>query len=212
MYASARLEVVQHEAVHAYCYQTFGRIGPVWYSEGMAEMGHFWKEGDAAVRAEHREIKFLHENPPQSLAATLSPTQVTGDCWQNYASRWALCHFLASNPNYSHQFRQLGRGILAGKDVSFEQTYAATPRELFFEYLFFLQQISRGYRVDLCAWDWNKKFTCLRPGQTQTVTVAAGRGWQPAGLSRPRGDAVRVRCRGHLADRGKARGRRYRWR
>jgi hypothetical protein len=54
---------------------------------------------------------------------------------------------------------------------------------LFFEYIFFLQQISRGYRVDLCAWDWKRKFTCLQPGQTQRVTVAAGRGWQPAGLT-----------------------------
>ena len=183
VYASARLEVVQHEVVHAYCHQTFGRIGPVWYSEGMAEMGHYWKEGDTAVHADPREIEFLHNNPPQSLAAVLSPAQVTGDCWQNYASRWALCHFLFSNPNYSHQFRQLGRGLLAGKDVSFEQTYASMTRELFFEYLFFLQHISPGYRVDLCAWNWKKKFTGLQPGRIQKVVIAAGRGWQPTGLS-----------------------------
>ena len=183
VYASARLEVVQHEVVHAYCHQTFGRIGPVWYSEGMAEMGHYWKEGDTAVHADPREIEFLRNNPPKSLAEPLSPAQVTGDCWQNYASRWALCHFLVSNPNYSHQFRQLGRGLLAGKDVSFEQTYAATTRQLFFEYLFFLQHISRGYRVDLCAWDWKKKFAGLQPGRTQTVAIAAGRGWQPTGLT-----------------------------
>ncbi len=180
---SAQFEVLQHEVVHAYCHQTFGRIGPVWYSEGMAEMGRFWKEGDAAIRAEAREIEFLRDNPPKSLAETLSPAQVTGDCWQNYASRWALCHFLASNPNYSHQFRQLGRGLLAGKDVSFEQTYAAMARQLFFEYLFFLQHISRGYRVDLCAWDWKRKSACLQPRQIQKVTIAAGRGWQPAGLT-----------------------------
>lgn len=183
MYASARFEVVQHEVVHAYCHQTFGHIGPVWYSEGMAEMGHFWKEGDTAVRADPREIEFLHNHPPKSLAEPLSSAQVTGDCWQNYASRWALCHFLASNPNYSHQFRKFGRGLLAGKDVSFEQTYADTTRQLFFEYLFFLEHIGQGYRVDLCAWDWKKKFACLQPGRTQRVTVAAGRGWQPAGLT-----------------------------
>ncbi len=183
VYAAARLEVVQHEVVHAYCHQTFGRIGPVWYSEGMAEMGHYWKEGDTAVHADPREIEFLRNNPPQSLANILSPAQVTGDCWQNYASRWALCHFLFSNPNYSHQFRQLGRGFLAGKDVSFERTYAPMTRELFFEYLFFLQHISPGYRVDLCAWNWKKKFAGLQPGQIQKVAIAAGRGWQPTGLS-----------------------------
>jgi hypothetical protein len=183
VYASARLEVVQHELVHAYCYQTFSRIGPVWYSEGMAEIGHFWKGKDTAVHADSREIEFLRNNPPQSLAEPLSPGQVTGDGWRNYASRWSLCHFLDSNPNYSQQFRQLGRGLLAGKDVSFEQTYAATTQQLFFEYLFFLEHISQGYRVDLCAWNWKKKFTSLQPGQTQSVIIAAGRGWQPTGLT-----------------------------
>ena len=65
VYASARSEVVRHEAVHAYCHQTFGRIGPVWYSEGMAEMGHYWKEGDSAVRAGRREIEFLPRQPAE---------------------------------------------------------------------------------------------------------------------------------------------------
>jgi hypothetical protein len=181
--ASARSEVIQHEVVHAYCHQTFGRIGPVWYSEGMAEMGHYWKEGDRAVHADSREIEFLHNNLPTSLADILSPAQVTGDCWQNYASRWALCHFLSSNPNYSRQFRQLGRGLLAGRDVNFERTYAPVSRELFFEYRFFLEHISRGYRVELCTWNWKKNFAGLKSGQLQKVVIAAGRGWQPTGLT-----------------------------
>ena len=139
-------------------------------------------------------------------------SQVSGDSWQNYASRWALCHFLVHDPNYSPQFLSLGRGILAGKDISFDQTYGATARELWFEYLLFLQHIDRGYRVDLCAWDWNKKFACLRPGRTLTATIRAGRGWQPTGLTVSPGDAVRIRRHGQLADRGRAQGRRCQWR
>jgi hypothetical protein len=169
--------------VHAYCHQTFGRAGPVWYSEGMAEMGHYWKAGDAGVHADAREIEFLRNNPPTSLAAVLSPAQVTGDCWQNYASRWALCHFLCCNPNYSRQFRQLGQGLLAGKDVSFAKTFAPVARELFFEYLFFLRHMSPGYRVDLCAWNWKKRFSGLDPRRAQKAVIAAGRGWQPSGVS-----------------------------
>jgi hypothetical protein len=183
IYASARREVVRHEAVHAYCHQTFGQVGPIWYSEGMAEMGHYWKEGDSAVRAGRREVRFLRDNPPKSLVATLSLAQVSGDSWQNYASRWALCHFLVHDPNYAPQFLSMGRGFLAGKDISFNQTYAATARELWFEYLLFLQHIDRGYRVDLCAWDWSKKFACLQPGRTMTAIIRAGRGWQPTGLT-----------------------------
>jgi hypothetical protein len=183
VYASAWLGAIQHEVVHAYCYQTFGRIGPVWYSEGMAEMGHYWQAGDSAVHADSREIEFLRGNPPTSLAEIMSPSHVTGDGWQNYALRWALCHFLFSNPNYSRQFRQFGRGLLAGRDVSFERTYASTTQELFFEYLLFLQHISQGYRVDLCAWDWKRRFTCLQPGLDRKVAIAAGHGWQPTGLT-----------------------------
>jgi hypothetical protein len=197
VYALARLEVVQHELIHAYCHQTFSRIGPVWYSEGMAEMGRFWLEGNDTVRANAREIDFLRNNPPQSLAELLSPLQATGDCWQNYASRWALSHFLFYNPNYSDQFRRLGRGMLGGKDVSFEQTYAAVNRQLFFEYLFFLQHISPGYRVDLCAWDWRKKFACLLPGRAQKVTICAGRGWQPAGLTVRTGNRYKYLAEGN---------------
>ena len=183
VYASARAEVVRHEAVHAYCHHTFGRVGPIWYSEGMAEMGHYWRVGDSAVRVEPREMQFLRENLPKSLAATLSSEQVSGDSWQNYVSRWALCHFLVHDPNYSPQFLVLGRQILAGKEVSFDQTYHATARELWFEYLFFLRRIGLGYRVDLCAWDWSKKFDGLRPGRVVTATIRAGRGWQPTGLT-----------------------------
>jgi hypothetical protein len=192
IYASARPEVVRHEAVHAYCHQSFGFIGPIWYSEGMAEIGHYWKEGETAVRAEQRETRFLHDNPPKSLAATLSRAQVSGDSWQNYASRWALCHFLVHDPNYAPRFLEMGRGFLAGKDVNFDETYGASARELWFEYLFFLEHIDQGYRVDLCAWDWNKKFAPLGAGRTLTATIRAGRGWQPTGLTASSG--TRYEC------------------
>ncbi len=109
---------------------------------------------------------------------------------QNYASRWALCHFLVYNPNYAQQFLLLGRGFLAGKDVNFEQTFGGVSRQLFFEYLFFLEHIGPGYRVDLCGWDWKKKFSSLPPGQSVTAAVVAGRGWQPSRPDGPAGDVI----------------------
>lgn len=183
VYADARPEVVQHEVVHAYCHHAFGRLGPVWYSEGMAELARYWIEGDTAVRADAREINYLRENPPKKLAEALSPDQTSGDSWQNYASRWALCHFLAHAPGYSSRFQSLGRGLLTGQDAVFEQTYGTMARELSFEYLFFLEHIAPGCRVDLYAWEWNKKFAPLRTGRVMSTTIAAGLGWQPSGLT-----------------------------
>lgn len=183
VYACDRSEVVHHEVVHAYCHQTFGRLGPTWYSEGMAELAHYWKNGDPAVHACDREIDFLRGRPPKSLAEVLSASDVSGDGWQNYSSRWALCHLLANNPNYAPQFRQLGIGLLSGKKASFDEVYGPKRRELAFEYRFFLERIDEGYRVDLCAWDWKKCSALLQASQPITATVLAARGWQPAGLA-----------------------------
>ena len=203
-------EVVQHEAVHAYCHQTFGRIGPVWYSEGMAEMGHYWKEGDSAVHAEPREIEFLHDNPPKSLAETLSPAQVTGDSLAELRLALGAVPFPGPQPQLLAAVPGAGPGIPGGQGRQLRPDLRARrPEQLWFEYLFFLQHIGRGYRVDLCAWDWKKKFACLRPGRIRWPSrSAAGRGWQPTGLTVSPGTHVRIPRRGQLADRGEARGRR----
>ncbi len=37
VYADAKPGTVEHEIIHAYCYQTFGEAGPDWYKEGMAQ-------------------------------------------------------------------------------------------------------------------------------------------------------------------------------
>jgi hypothetical protein len=183
VYADHRPEVIQHEVVHAYCHQTFGRIGPVWYSEGMAEMGHYWLEGSTAVHADAREIDYLRVSPPKTLAETLSPQQASGDSWQNYASRWAFCHFMANAPNYSSHFQAFGRDLLNGRQTSFQQRYGRVAHQLSFEYLFFLDHISPNYCVRRTAWQWKKEFATLRTGGALSAKVAAGRGWQPSGLT-----------------------------
>src|SRR5690606_30887307 len=150
VYAGARRGTPQHEAVHAYCSQSFGTTGPVWYSEGMAEMGCYWRENDPAVNCDEVIVRYIRGSEPKSLNEIVNGNETTGDSWQNYAWRWALCHLLANNKNYADRFRPLGLGLLTKQDVSFEQTYGAMAQEIAFEYRFFLQHLERGYRVDLC--------------------------------------------------------------
>ena len=189
VYASADRNTPQHEAVHAYCGQTFGRTGPVWYSEGMAEMGAYWKKGESAVNCEPEIVKYLRSAEPKSLNSIVNDEEFTGDSWQNYAWRWALCHLLANNPNYSDRFRPLGLAILTDQPVTFEQVYGPMATEICFEYLFFLKHFDIGYRADLCAFDWKKKFKPLRTG-TITTTVAANKGWQATGIEIAQGDQL----------------------
>ncbi len=191
VYAVAELGTPQHEAVHAYCGQAFGHTGPLWYAEGMAEMGQYWREGDASVRCPAHVVNYIRTSPPKPLDEILAEdggrpgrgatAPRTGDSWQNYAWRWALCHLLANNGNYADRFRPLGLGLLTGQTITFADTYGAMRNEVEFEYRFFLRHLEQGYRVDLCSWDWNRKFR--EPSGTNGVPsrISANRGWQPSG-------------------------------
>ena len=196
VYATAEGGVAQHEAVHAYCAQNFGTTGPTWYSEGMAEMGQYWKKGELAVAVHDYVVEHIRTSEPKSLNEIVNSNDRTGDSWQNYAWRWALCHLLATNPNYAANFRPLGLGILNQKPVSFEQAYGQVADHISFEYLFFLQRLCNGYRVDLCAWDLKRKFTALPPGTSRTVQVAAGKGYQPTGVLVKADDRLEVAATG----------------
>ncbi|MGC3970141.1 MAG: hypothetical protein QM775_23280 [Pirellulales bacterium] len=176
--------------------QNFGTTGPTWYSEGMAEMGQYWRKGSLDVQVHEYVVKHIRESEPKSLNAIVNSNETTGDSWENYAWRWALCHLLASNPNYAQNFRPLGLGILNQKPVSFEQAYGHMANEISFEYLFFLQRLCNGFRNDLCAWDWKRKFTALPPGNARTFPVLAARGFQPTGILVRSGQSYDVACTG----------------
>ncbi len=189
VYATARDSTPQHEIVHAYCGQTFGGTGPLWYSEGMAELGQFWQEGQRGVQVKQHMVDYLH-----SLAA-LSAQEIvaddaadgeakagaqTGDSWQAYARRWALCHLLVNNENYAGRFRALGLNYLSGAKPRFEQVFAGQLDEIDFELREFTAHVEQGYRADLCRWDWQRKFQDAAKTQT-SARILAQRGWQPSG-------------------------------
>jgi hypothetical protein len=183
VYAIADRGTPQHEAVHAYCGQAFGRSGPLWYSEGMAEMGQYWRANDSSVNIHPGVLRYLQQSAPKSLNEIVNAREITGDSWQNYAWRWALCHLLANNTNYASRFRPLGLAILTNQaDASFEQTYGDMAQEISFEYRQFLQHVDNGLRADLSSWDWKAKFKVVKSGTVTQARVEAAKGWQPSRL------------------------------
>ncbi len=182
-YCGADHGTPQHEAVHAYCAQTFGTTGPVWYSEGMAEMGQYFRDGDNRDVQIHPGVAeyLLTEGRKniKSLNGIVNNREQTGDSWQNYAWRWALCHLLANNPNYASRFRPLGLDILTTQNLTFEKTYGDQADRISFEYKFFIAHMCNGFRCDLAAFDWSKKFLAVQGAVARNVTVLAERGWQP---------------------------------
>jgi hypothetical protein len=179
VFASSKYGTPQHEAVHAYCYQTFGRTGPTWYAEGMAEIGNYWVDGDATVNAPAYVISYLKSEGRKTCDQITDDQWGTGDGWRNYAWRWALCHFLVNNPNYSERFRVLGISFLSGRPASFERTYAAKMNELEFEFKFFVDHLQQGFHVGHCAWDWTARYRTPDRGRVIPSQIRADRGWQP---------------------------------
>jgi hypothetical protein len=183
VYAVADHGTPQHEAVHAYCNHAFGGTGPVWYAEGMAEVGNYWVEGDKGVSAPQPVLNYLKRTPTKSLDAIVNnPLETTGDSWQNYAWRWALCHLLGHSENYSRRFKPLGLQLLNRARTDFWQVYGSQAEEIEFEYRLFLETIVSGYRVDLCSWDWKTRFSPAVGSRNLACTIRADRGWQASRL------------------------------
>jgi hypothetical protein len=182
--------IPQHEAVHAYCHQAFGRTGPTWYAEGMAELGKYWRDKSEGVQIEDEVMTYLKESTPVELTDITALDHQTGDNWQNYAWRWALCHLLSTNPNYSPRFKPLGMALLNGQKTRFEDVYGPMAQEISFEYLFFLKHMEQGYRCELCAWDWKTRFLRLRGTATAQAKINANRGWQASRVAMKKGDKI----------------------
>jgi hypothetical protein len=181
--AAAKRGTPLHEAVHAYCHLNFGRTGPTWYSEGMAEMGNFWVEDDPTVTAPDYVIRHLKRSRTRTLKELTDHNDRTGDGWQNYAWRWALCHLLANNPNYSARFRSLGLAMLTNRSgATFARTFGSMSSEVEFEYRFFLKHLQPGFDVGRCAWDWKTKFKTAKGSVGLVSKIKAQNGWQASRL------------------------------
>lgn len=175
--------VCQHEAVHAFCALTFGSTGPVWFSEGMAEMGQYWKPDQLAVDINPAVIRYLQNAKPKKMADIVAAGQITGDSWQAYAWRWALCHLLASNPNYAKRFKTLGLNLMTKRNKdSFTNAFGPVADNISFEYDQFVQNFGNGYRVDLCVWDWQTPSKPLSKSKRVKTDVEARAGWQATRL------------------------------
>lgn len=194
LYSCADHGVVQHECVHGFCHLTFGSTGPTWLSEGVAELGNSWRDGDDAVAIDPLVMGYLQHAPrKRTLGEIAVPGEEPAGSWQDYAWRWALCYLLANNPNYSDRFRPLAVALMEQRPgASFEATYGPVAREVSFEYDRLLETVGNGYRADLTAWPWKAAFRTLAPGGSQKTRVRAAAGWQATGATLERGGTYEV--------------------
>lgn len=176
--------VIQHECTHGYCHVAFGSTGPTWLSEGVAELGQYWKFGEQKVSVNPSVISYLTKTSrKKSLLEIAIPGRVPAGDWQDYAWRWALCNLLANNPNYSPRFKPLAIALMEQREgVNFQSVYGQFGNRLAFEYQLFLKYLGNGFRPDLCAWQWTAKFKRLSGEALVNKKIQAAYGWQGSGL------------------------------
>jgi hypothetical protein len=148
VYACADGRTPQHELVHAYCWQAFGRVGPDWFAEGLAELFANQNNGGTGLQAPRYIVEYLRKDPAPPTPEEIVTDQL-GDrkLWQKYAHRWALCYLLSHHPDYSDQFQPFARDLLHGKDVKFTHAFASERDQLRDDYRQFLPQIAPGYEI-----------------------------------------------------------------
>ena len=187
--------VIQHECTHGFCHMAFGSTGPTWLAEGVAEMGNYWQEGEQAVAVDSGVMAYLQKaSPKRGLLEIAQPGRTPSGTWQDYAWRWALCHMLANNPNYSDRFKPLAIALMEEQGgVSFESVYGPVAKEISFEYDLFLQTVGNGYRADKTAWPWKAKSRPLHNSNaTLKATIRSSSGWQSSGLLVTKGVAYQI--------------------
>ncbi|MFW6170339.1 MAG: hypothetical protein ACODAD_07610 [Planctomycetota bacterium] len=113
---------------------------------------------------------------------------------QDYAWYWLACQLLYHNPNYQDRFKLLGQNYLANRRDTFDELFGPIMDQLSFEYEFTFRRFEPGYRIDLCHWDWDKRFG--RGGESTRVRIKAARGYQASRLYVRRGQSYRVETRG----------------
>lgn len=176
--------IIQHECTHGFCHLAFGGVGPPWLAEGLAEMGRWWREREKGVRVAPAVLAILHDPrvARPTIAAIVAPRAGPAEA-RDYVWRWALCHFLAENPNYAERFRTLAVALMEGRPgVSFEGTFAPLARELEFEFDAFVTHVGDGYRADLTAWPWKARRRKLAPAGVGRTKAKARAGWQSSGV------------------------------
>jgi hypothetical protein len=195
-----RRHLLLHEGVHAFTLTVRGLATPVWYNEGIAEYlaTHRLDEGpdgpavnvtpmparaaDVEQLGRIEEIRGLRQQGRiAALDDVLALPPGNHRSLSDYATSWAAMVLFARHPAYATSFAALERGPL-GPD--FNERLTAMPgydaRRASRDFDALTDDLDYGYDFSRSAIDWTAGPLVAGP---QRMDVAAGRGWQNAGIT-----------------------------
>jgi hypothetical protein len=189
-----RRHLLLHEGTHAFMIAFLGGCGPGWYMEGMAELLGTHRidpqtgQLTLGIMPRSRDevpmlgrVKLIDDAIADHRTLTLSEVMALDGRKQlgseAYAWCWAAAKFLDSHPRYRDRFRQL---LTSVQDQKFNdlvrQKYDKDWADLNAEWQAYIATLDYGYDFERMA--INFQSGKLLSGTTQTVTIAADRGWQ----------------------------------
>ena len=208
-----RRHLLLHEGTHAVMNHLFGRVGPVWYREGIAELlaTHAYRDGVLRLQifpqqksdVEHwGRIKIVRDDVQRHGIRSIHqiidlPTRAFLQS-EAYAWTWALQSFLHHRPEYL----SLRRSMLDAMSVSdrhvtetFARDYQARRRRLDLEWNAFVQHLDYGYDPTFETIQRTDEVVDL-PDEVHTLELNVTQPWQSTGLRVAAGDTVDLAARG----------------
>ena len=201
-----RQHLLLHEGTHSAMNRVYGRVGPAWYREGIAEMlgTHRYEQGkltmpyfpaDRKVVEHWGRIKIVKDDIAKGNVRTISSivNARTRDFLkvESYAWSWALQSFGHSHPEFRNLFLGLQEEMYfseRGVTHKFMRDYYARKYEIDTAWNLFLNQLDYGYdssKEIVHSIKTESKETAVLPAKIYTAKVDAAKGWQSTGLVLP---------------------------
>ena len=207
-----RRHLLLHEGVHAFMLAHFQDCGPPWYMEGMAELLATHQDDGQSHIARYfprntdetphwGRIKLVKDD--LAVGKQLSIPQILDFPPQahlqnrTYGWCWALAAWLDAHPRYQARFRQLSaQANAADFNDQFRTLFQADQASLAEEWQLFLHRLDYGDDIAREAIDFRPGQSSVAPGQPQTITIQAARGWQSSGLLVEAGTIYHITAQG----------------
>ena len=208
-----RRHLLLHEGAHAAMNRVFGRVGPAWYREGMAELlgTHRLSDGklklpyfpqDRKVVEHWGRIKIIQDDMRKGVVRSI-PSIVNANTREflqveSYAWSWALQSFGHAHPDFRDLFRSLQQEMYfseRGVTNKFMKEYHRRKYEMDSAWRLFLHHLDYGYdssKETVQLSNSERSQTGLLPqvgpiekNKTLSAEVDASRGWQSTGIVLP---------------------------
>lgn len=208
-----RRHLLLHEGTHWFMNRKYGRSGPPWIMEGMAELlgTHRWEDGELQLGIIPQtktdvpywgRISLIQDQLTEGIAPSLESILRYGPTAHRqveaYAWSWAAVVFLKNHPHTSKAFEALLARPMRG-DSEMNRWLFGTLKtrwpKLRQDWSAFLSDLEYGYDPSRGIFQMSDESAWLKPGES-SLTVQADRTWQGTGWVVKEGQRIKVNASG----------------